>query len=79
MFIGGMITFKLLFFIFGLLLLVILCIVFLINLKLIINFITHGNLAGPCVWVSDFVSMGGDMVNLKFDENLDCFVEIQQG
>ena len=55
--------------------LVIAIIVIIYNVGWISNILIHGNIAGPCVWVSDYMSFGGTMDELTYDKNNDCYVK----
>ena len=46
-----------------------------INSGWISNILIHGNISGPCVWVSDYVAMGGNESDLDYDETLGCHVD----
>ena len=45
------------------------------NAELIYNILMYGNIAGPCVWVSDYISLGGDMADLTYDKDDNCYVK----
>ena len=74
MFSGGIITSKPVFFIFLSIGIVLFGIFLVFNYTWILNILTHGSIAGPCVWPADYVAMGGDMDELAWSEKLECYV-----
>ena len=50
-------------------------IVFIFNFELFWNIIVYGNIAGPCVWPSDYEARGGDLSILEYDEEEQCYLK----
>ena len=71
---GGMITSNPLFLFLIIPTLVIVFILALVNGELIYNILVYGKFSEPCVWVSDYVSFGGNMGDLLYDKELECYV-----
>lgn len=75
MFSGGTTTSKPIFLILLIPLAIIAVIILAINFEMFYNIIVYGKISGPCMWPGDYVSVGGNLDDLVYDENRGCYQE----